>query len=91
MLEIYNNLPKACWAERERGGGSLEQGWFVVSISLGEGKAVPVQAYVYRPRGLQKVEVPRIFDSRSMNVAGLSAVRTVHLYSPGEVPGIHFC
>jgi hypothetical protein len=44
-----------------------------------------------RPRGFQEVEAPRFQDNRQMKVVGLSALRTGRLYSPGNIPGTHFC
>ena len=43
-----------------------------------------------KPRGFQEVETPRFQDSRYM-VVRLSALRTGRLYSPGNIPGTHFC
>jgi hypothetical protein len=43
-----------------------------------------------RPWGFQEVEGPRFLDSRHMKVVRLSALRTGHLYSPGNIPGAHF-
>jgi hypothetical protein len=36
------------------------------------------------------VEGPRFRDSRHMNMASLSALRTGRLYTPGNIPAIHF-
>ena len=44
-----------------------------------------------RPTGFQDVEAPRFQDSRHMKVVRLSALRTGHLYPPGNIPGTHFC
>jgi len=44
-----------------------------------------------RPRGFQHVAVPIFQDSRYMKVIRLSALRTGHLYPPGNSPGTHFC
>jgi hypothetical protein len=44
-----------------------------------------------RPSGFQKVEAPRFQDNRHKKVARLSALRTGHLYPPGNIPGTHFC
>jgi len=44
-----------------------------------------------RPRGFQEVEAPRFQDNRHMEVARLSALRTVRLYHPGNIPDNHFC
>jgi len=41
-----------------------------------------------RPRGFQEVEAPRFQDNRHMKMVRLSALRTGHLYPPGN---IHFC
>ena len=37
------------------------------------------------------VEAPRFQDNRHMNVVKLSALRTGHLYPPGNSPCTHFC
>jgi len=50
----------------------------------------PVQVY-YSPIGFQEVESPRFLGSRHMKVVRLSALRTGRLYSPGNIPGTHFC
>jgi len=39
----------------------------------------------------QETEDPRFPDSRNINVMRLSALRTGRFYSPGYIPGIHFC
>ena len=39
-----------------------------------------VETSLYRPRGFQEFEVPRIFDDRHLKVARLSALRTGRLY-----------
>jgi hypothetical protein len=44
-----------------------------------------------RPRGFQAVEVPRFQNNRNTKVVKLSAVRTGRLYTPGNIPGTHFC
>ena len=38
----------------------------------------------------QEVEAPRFQDIRHMKVVRLSALRTGHLYPPGNIPGTHF-
>ena len=43
------------------------------------------------PCVFQKVEAPRFQDNRHKKVARLSALRTGHLYTPGNIPGTHFC
>jgi hypothetical protein len=43
------------------------------------------------PCGFQEVEAPRFQDSRHIKVVRLSALHTGHLYSPGNIPGTHFC
>jgi len=37
-----------------------------------------------------EVEAPRFQDNRHMKVVRLSALRTGHLYPPGNIPGTHF-
>ena len=44
-----------------------------------------------RPLVFQKVDAPRISRQRLTKMARLSALRTDRLYSPGEIPGTHFC
>jgi len=44
-----------------------------------------------RPRGFQEVEAPIFQGNRHMKVVELSALRTGRLYSPGNIPGTHFC
>ena len=46
--------------------------------------AVPLQASLF-----QEFEVPRFQDNRHMKVVKLSALRTGHLYPPGNIPGVH--
>jgi hypothetical protein len=41
--------------------------------------------------GFQDAEAARFLDNRHMKVANLSAVYTGRLYSPGNIPGTHFC
>jgi len=45
----------------------------------------------YRPWGFQEVEAPRFQDNQYLKVVRLSALRTGRLYSPGNIPGTHFC
>ena len=56
----------------------------------GKGKAFSLQAWT-GPTGFQEVEASRFQDSRHMKVVKLSALRTGHLYTPGNIPGTHFC
>jgi len=44
-----------------------------------------------RPRGFREVGAPRFQDSRHVKVVRLSALRTGHLYPPGNIPGTQFC
>ena len=46
---------------------------------------------LYRPSAFQKVEAPRFQDNLHMMVVRLSALRNGRLYSPGNIPGNHFC
>jgi len=55
-----------------------------------EGKAIPVEAY-YRTIMFWRVEASRFLDNLHMKVAKLSVLRTGRLYSPGNIPGTHFC
>ena len=54
---------------------------------------VKVQQSPYWPiacrRGSQEVEAPKFPDIRHMNVVRLSALHTVHLCPPGNIPGAH--
>jgi hypothetical protein len=59
-------------------------------IQQNNGKAVPVTG-LDRPWKLQEDKTHRFHDNRNMNVVRLSALRTDRLYSPGNIPGIHFC
>ena len=63
---------------------------FQRDVEKGEGKAIPVTD-LNRLRGFQEVEASRFQDSRHMKVVRLSALRTGRLYSPGSIPGTHFC
>ena len=44
-----------------------------------------------RPSGVQYFEAPRFQNNRHMEAVRLSALRTVRLYPPGNIPGTHFC
>ena len=44
-----------------------------------------------RPLGFQEVEALRFQDNQHMKLARLSALRTGRPYSPGNIPGTHFC
>jgi hypothetical protein len=59
----------------------------VKDIGKGKGKAFPLQAWT-GPWGFQEFEAPEFLD---MKVVRLSALRTDRLYSPGMIPGTHFC
>jgi hypothetical protein len=58
-----------------------------VKCTLAKGKAIPLQAWT----GPKEVEAPRFLDSRHLKVVRLSALRTGRVYSPGNIPGTHFC
>jgi len=47
---------------------------------------IPLHAY-YKVRGFQGFEAPKFRDK----VVRLSALRTGHLYPPGNIPRAHFC
>ena len=49
---------------------------------------VKVKLLLYRPVGIQEVEVPRISRQKAVR---LSALRTGRLFSPGKIPSTHFC
>jgi hypothetical protein len=44
-----------------------------------------------RPWGFQEVEAPRFQNNWHMMVVQLSALCTGRFYSPGNIPGTHFC
>jgi hypothetical protein len=44
-----------------------------------------------RPTGFREVEAPRYLHIRHMKVVRLSALRTGHVYLPGNIPGTDFC
>ena len=44
-----------------------------------------------RPYGFQEVESPRLHDSWYIKVLSLSALRTGHLYPPGNTAGANLC
>jgi len=44
-----------------------------------------------RPWGFQEVKAPRFQDNWHSNVVSMSALRTSHLYPPGNNPGSQFC
>ena len=44
-----------------------------------------------RPCGFKECEAPRFQNNRHMKAVRLSALRTGRLYSPGNIPGTHFC
>ena len=46
---------------------------------------------LYSHWGCQKFEAPTFQDTRHMKVVRLSALRTGRLYTPGNIPGTHFC
>jgi hypothetical protein len=56
----------------------------------GKGKAIPITG-LDRHTGFQEVEAPRFQDNRHIKVVRLSALPTGRLYSPGNIPGTHFC
>jgi len=49
-----------------------------------------VQAWT-GPEVSRKVEAPRFHDNQYVKVVSLSALRIGRLYSPGNIPGTHFC
>ena len=62
----------------------------LLSISL----YAKAKQFLYRPGqalGLQEVEDPRFLVIRIINLVRLSALHTGRLYSPGNIPGTHFC
>ena len=44
-----------------------------------------------KARRFQEAEDPIFQDNRHMKVVRLSALRTGRLYTPGNIPGTHFC
>ena len=65
-------------------GISGEGGWTPQTPALG----TPL---LDRPWGFHEVEAPRFQDNRNTKVVRLSALRTGHLYPPGNIPCTHFC
>jgi hypothetical protein len=55
-----------------------------------KGNAIPLQAWT-GPEGSRRLRLTRFQDSRNMKVERLSALRTGHLYPPGNISGTHFC
>ena len=58
-----------------------------VPSSLVKCKAIPLQAWT-GPEGSRRLRIP---DIQHMKLVRLSALRTGCLYSPGNIPGTHFC
>jgi len=52
--------------------------------------AIPLQVWT-GPEGSRRLRFPDTIDSRYMKVVRLSALRTGRLYTPGNIPGTHFC
>jgi hypothetical protein len=46
---------------------------------------------LYRPRVFQNFKVPIFQNNRHMKVVSWSALRTGHIYLPGNISGTHFC
>ena len=40
---------------------------------------------------VQEVEAPRLHDNRHMKAVRMSVLLTGRFYSPGNIPGTHFC
>jgi len=55
-----------------------------------KGKCNPITG-LDRPWWFQEDEAPRFQNNRYMKMISLSALRTGRLYSPGNIPGTHFC
>jgi len=68
---------------------SLISGVDLQTIGKGKGKAVPLQAWK-GPEGSRKLRLPD-FVTTAQDGGRLSALRTSHLYPPGNTPGTHFC
>ena len=49
------------------------------------------RAALDRSWGFQEVETPRFEDNWHMKVVRLSSLCTSRLYTPGNIPGTHFC
>jgi len=60
-------------------------------MAIKEKSKSKVKQFLCRLWGLQTLVAPRFQDSRHMKVVRLSALRTGHLYPPGNIPGTHFC
>jgi hypothetical protein len=44
-----------------------------------------------RPCGVKEVEDPRFIDNRNIKVVRSSVPLIGRIYSPGNIPGTHFC
>ena len=55
-----------------------------------KGKAIPLQAWT-GPEGSRRFRLPDFKTIATLKVVRLSALRTGHLYTPGNIPGTHFC
>ena len=52
--------------------------------------AIPLQAWTV-PEGSRRLRLPKFLEKRHLKVATLPILCTGHLYSPGDIPGNHFC
>jgi len=87
----WRKLSSTLWRPTNYFGTNGNIHWHSYTIYFeGKMKAIPVQVYI-RPWGSQEFEAPRFRDGRHMKMIMLSALRTVLLYPPENIPGTHFC
>jgi len=53
-------------------------------------KAIPVQVWT-GPEDSRRLRLPEVVGKQHMKVVSMSALRTGRLYTPGNLPGTHFC
>jgi hypothetical protein len=63
---------------------------FLMYEGKSKGKSIPHRP-VTDPEYYRKLRLPDFMTIGNMKVLRLSALRTGHLYSPANIPGIHFC
>ena len=86
VFDAIHEIVSVAWAFGTTDPPHLKQ----CNHSIRKGKSNPVTG-LDTPWGFQEVEPPRFQDNCHMKVVTLSALRTDHLYPPGNIPGTHFC